>query len=381
MQSEPNIKRKIIHVDMDCFFAAVEMRDHPEYRNIPLAVGGTSPRSVLSTCNYQARKYGIKSAMPSMLAKKLCPNLKIVNGSYAKYKEASLHINEIFQDYTDLIQPLSLDEAFLDVSSSEKYFGSATLLAKEIKQRIYQKTKLVASAGVAPNKFLAKIASDWKKPDGLFTIPPKNIAEFVKQLPIRRLPGVGAVTAKKLYDLGIKNCLDIQNIENAILEEKFGIFTRKLKAYSYGIDHSKVSLGGLRKSLSIERTFPTDLSGFHTCRQELTQLEDEIGRRILSWKTKNKIPQNCLKSIFLKMKTYDFQTITIEKSFDSHFFNSIWDQQVFDPNHESIVDKLCLDGLDRIEDKGIRLIGLGFRMGHKKLDTEQWYQLNLFSNV
>jgi DNA polymerase IV len=372
--------RKIIHVDMDCFYAAVEMRDHPEYRNIPLAIGENTPRSVLSTCNYQARKYGIKSAMPSAHAIKICPHLKIVSGSMSKYKEASSQIHEIFQEYTDLVQPLSLDEAYLDVSGNEKYYGSASLLAKEIKQRIYDKTKLIASAGVAPNKFLAKIASDWKKPDGLFTVAPNHIIGFVKNLPVRALPGVGPVIALKLNQLGIKTCLDLQLIETYKLENKFGIFARKLRDYSLGIDHSKVHTCSERKSLSTERTFQNDIKGFHDCRLELTNLETEITTRLKNWKTKKEIKSNCLKSVFVKMKTYDFKTITIEKSFNKHIFNSIWNNHLFDPHCENIVDELCLEGLSRIDDRGIRLIGLGFRMRHKKLDTESWYQLNLFSN-
>jgi DNA polymerase IV len=378
--SDNNTNRKIIHVDMDCFYAAVEMRDNPEYRYIPLAVGGNSPRSVLSTCNYQARKYGVKSAMPSAYAKKLCPNLKIVSGSFEKYKEASAHIHEIFQDYTESIQPLSLDEAFLDVTSNESHFGSATLLAKEIKQRIYQKTKLVASAGAAPNKFLAKIASDWKKPDGLFTIAPNEISSFVTDLPIRKLPGVGPVTASKLYSLGIQTCSDLQNIEEHILQNKIGIFSTKLKNYSHGIDHSLVHAGGERKSLSIERTFKTDLTGFHSCRAELTKLEEEIGKRILRWKEKKNIQDNFIKSIFVKMKTFDFQTITIEKTLDKQFFQELWNHQCFNHELENIIDGLCLEGMSRVGDKGIRLLGLGFKMDYKKLDTESWYQLSLFSN-
>ncbi len=365
---------------MDCFFAAIEMRDHPELAHLPLAVGGDSPRSVLSTCNYQARKFGLHSAMPSHLAKKLCPNLIIINGSSRKYKEASDEIHEIFQAYTDQVQPLSLDEAFLDVTNNERHQHSATLLSLEIKEKIYLKTKLRASAGIAPNKFLAKIASDWKKPNGHFTISPKQIQSFIKTLPVRNLPGVGPVTEKKLYAMNIKNCSDLQRIDEHVLTKRLGSFSKKLKDYSFGIDHSEVKPNSIRKSISIERTFHTDQKGFHDCRQKITQLEEELGKRIKKWKIKKQIKDNCLKSVFIKMKTYDFQTITIERSCLSPFSNPIWNEQFFNNHYQQLIDELCLEGLNKVHHKKIRLLGLGLKLSHKKLDTEAWHQLDLFSN-
>jgi len=191
-------QKKIIHVDMDCFYAAVEMRDFPEYRDIPLAVGGEGPRSVLCTCNYQARTFGVRAAMPAIKAKQLCPDLKIVNVRMDVYKEISQHIREIFSRYTDLIEPLSLDEAYLDVTDSTSCQGSATLIAEKIRADIYKELNLTASAGIAPNKFIAKIASDENKPNGQYVVTPEKVSSFVELLSLKKIPGIGPKTFEKL---------------------------------------------------------------------------------------------------------------------------------------------------------------------------------------
>ncbi|MDH5581281.1 MAG: DNA polymerase IV, partial [Bdellovibrionales bacterium] len=232
--------KKIIHIDMDCFYAAVEMRDLPKLRNIPLAVGGTGPRSVLTTCNYLARKFGVRSAMSSVYAKKLCPSLEIVPVNMEKYRYESKNILKILSDYTDKIQPLGLDEAYLDVSDSKLFKGSATLLAKEIKKRIYHNTKLTASAGVAPNKFLAKIASDWNKPDGLFVIHPDDVDLFLKGLKVEKINGVGKVTAQKLKNLGLYTCEDIKKYGQEKLMINLGKYGQRLYELSCGKDDSEV---------------------------------------------------------------------------------------------------------------------------------------------
>src|SRR5690606_37396662 len=196
--------RKIIHIDMDSFFASVEMRDFPEYRNIPLAVGGDpGRRGVLSTCNYQARKFGVRSAMPSAHALRLCPDLLIVPGRMHAYKEASAKVHDVLTTYSDVIEPMSLDEAYIDVTNSNQLHGSATLIAKSILSDVFKATELTCSAGAAPNKFLAKIASEWNKPNGLFTITPNEVDLFMRELPLRKLPGIGAKTAASLEAHGL----------------------------------------------------------------------------------------------------------------------------------------------------------------------------------
>ncbi|VEI43237.1 DNA polymerase IV [Citrobacter youngae] len=204
--------RKIIHVDMDCFFAAVEMRDNPALRDIPIAIGGSRERrGVISTANYPARKFGVRSAMPTGMALKLCPHLTLLPGRYEAYKEASRQIQAIFSRYTSLIEPLSLDEAYLDVTDSIHCHGSATLIAQEIRQTIFNELQLTASAGIAPVKFLAKIASDLNKPNGQYVITPADVPEFLKTLPLGKIPGVGKVSAAKLESMGLRTCEDVQN--------------------------------------------------------------------------------------------------------------------------------------------------------------------------
>lgn len=224
MKNDSLIKqRKIIHIDMDCFFAAIEIRDNPLLKNKPVAIGGLPEnRGVLSTCNYIARKYGLHSAMPSVRALQLCPKLILLPVKMEKYKAASKVLYRIFKQYTPLVEPLSLDEAFIDVTDCQYCKGSATLIAETIKRRIKKELKLTASAGVAPNKFLAKVASDWEKPDGLFVITPDKIDLFIQKLPIEKIFGVGRVTAKKLHAVQIKTCHDLQQFSLAQLQEKFG---------------------------------------------------------------------------------------------------------------------------------------------------------------
>lgn len=206
--------RKIIHVDMDCFFAAVEMRDNPALRDIPIAIGGSRERrGVISTANYPARKFGVRSAMPTGMALKLCPHLTLLPGRYEAYKEASRQIQAIFSRYTSLIEPLSLDEAYLDVTDSTHCHGSATLIAQEIRQTIFTELQLTASAGIAPVKFLAKIASDLNKPNGQYVITPADVPEFLRTLPLGKIPGVGKVSAAKLEAMGLRTCEDVQKYD------------------------------------------------------------------------------------------------------------------------------------------------------------------------
>ena len=225
-------QRKIIHIDMDAFYASVEQRDHPEYRGRPIAVGHDGPRGVVATASYEARPYGVRSAISSALAKRLCPNLIFVPARFDVYKEVSRQIRAVFRDYTELVEPLSLDEAFLDVT----HLRSATLAAREIKARILAETGLTASAGISVNKMLAKIASDYRKPDGLFTIPPGQIEEFVAALPIERFFGIGEVTARKMHGMGIHTGADLRLRDEAELVRHFGKAGHSYYGYARGID-------------------------------------------------------------------------------------------------------------------------------------------------
>jgi len=252
--------RKIIHVDMDCFFAAVEMRDNPALRDIPIAIGGSRvQRGVISTANYPARKFGVRSAMPTAMALKLCPHLTLLPGRFEAYKEASHHIREIFSRYTSLIEPLSLDEAYLDVTDSLHCHGSATLMAQEIRQTIFDELQLTASAGIAPVKFLAKIASDLNKPNGQYVITPDEVPAFIKTLPLGKIPGVGKVSAAKLENMGLRTCGDVQNSDLSMLLKRFGKFGRVLWERSQGIDERNVNSERLRKSVGVERTLAEDI--------------------------------------------------------------------------------------------------------------------------
>ena len=221
-------QKKIIHIDMDCFYAAVEMRDNPKWRNVPIAVGGNGPRSVLCTCNYKAREFGVRSAMPNARAKALCPELIIVNGRMSVYQEVSQQIRAIFLRYTDLIEPLSLDEAYLDVTDSPLFFGSATLIAEQIRRDIYNELNLTASAGIAPNKFLAKIASDENKPNGQCVVAPEDINKFVENLSLKKIPGIGPKTSEKLKAYGFESCADVRASSVAKLHTIVGKFANAL---------------------------------------------------------------------------------------------------------------------------------------------------------
>ncbi|MEZ5477405.1 MAG: DNA polymerase IV [Thiolinea sp.] len=304
--------RKIIHIDMDCFYAAVEARDRPELRGKPLAVGGSPDgRGVVATCSYEARRFGVHSAMPMGLALRKCPDLIIVPSRMAIYRQVSQEIQAIFSEYTDLIEPLSLDEAFLDVSQARHLQGSATRIAEAIRARIRSSQSLTASAGVAPNKFLAKVASDWRKPDGLFVIHPQRVDEFVRALPVNRIPGVGQVTAARLAQLGIRDCADLQTWQREALVREFGKFGRRLHDLARGIDPRPVNVSDLRKSLSVEDTFSRDLPDLPSCLQQLPALYQSLQQRLeRAQRQRFQSP----KSLFVKLRFHDFHTTTVQTS-------------------------------------------------------------------
>ncbi len=345
-------QRKIIHCDCDCFFAAVEIRDNPSLANKPVAVGGPpDKRGVISTCNYIARKFGVHSAMASATAAKLCPNLQILPGNMNKYREVSHQIMEIYREYTEIIEPLSLDEAFLDVSNSTNCKGSATLMAQEIRQKIIERTEITASAGIAPNKFLAKIASDWNKPNGQFVVLPEDIDEFVAKLPVKKLFGVGKVTGEKMANMGIETCADLQKISNFDLVKRFGTFGERLYKLCRGIDTREVKTERKRKSLSVENTFEKDLLTFDECEEKLEKVYEKLLTRAGRIE---ELPE--IKTLFVKVKFYDFRNTTIECPGDKPDYN------VF---HE------LLEKAVKRENKAVRLIGIGVRFKENENDEQQ----------
>ncbi len=295
--------RKIIHIDMDAFFASVEQRDNPELAGKPIAVGGSGKRGVVAAASYEARKYGVYSAMSSRIAVQKCPDLIFVKPRFDVYKTVSLVIRSIFRDYTDLVEPLSLDEAFLDVTSNKKGMPSATFIAREIKDRIKDQTKLTASAGVSVNKFLAKIASDYNKPDGLYVIPPGKVTAFVEALPVEKFFGVGKVTATRMKELEIYTGADIKRMEKERLKQLFG----KTGGYFYevarGIDNRPVVADRPRKSLGAETTFEEDYERPDELMEQLNHLAKLVHERVEKY-------GNSGKTLTVKIKFSDFTQIT-----------------------------------------------------------------------
>ncbi len=349
-------KRKIIHVDMDSFFASVEMRDNPAWRNIPLAVGGDpGRRGVLSTCNYLARKYGIRSAMPSAHALRLCPELLIVPGRMSAYKEASNIVRSILAQYSDDIEPLSLDEAYIDVTHCTDFNGSATLIAAQIRKEIAEKTLLSASAGVAPNKFLAKMAGEWNKPNGQFTISPNQIESFMSPLPLIKLPGIGAKTAESLARQGLKYCYQIQECDLFTLRRRFGNWAHRLYELSFGFDDSSVLSHWQRKSLGVEETFEKDQSTID-CTAYLEELYLEMTKRLQKYQQRE-TSATASKS-FVKIKTFDFKQHTFERVLES---KSV-------PTYEDYL--VMLQDLLSRNQTSIRLIGLGVRLSYNEGPTQ-----------
>ena len=299
--------RKIIHVDMDAFFASVEQRDDPELRGKPVAVGGSSARGVVAAASYEARKFGVRSAMPGMTARRLCPDLIFVRHRFEVYQEVSRQIRAIFREFTPHVEPLSLDEAYLDVTDDLLGIGSATRIAELIRQRIRAETRLTASAGVSYNKFLAKLASDQNKPDGLCVIRPGQGAAFVQGLPVRRFHGIGPRGAEKMAKLGIETGADLAAKDLAWLREHFGSFADYLYRAARGIDRRPVRANRIRKSLGSERTFFEDLSSGPALREALDNIIDIVWPQIAERELKGR-------TVTLKMKYTDFRLCTRARS-------------------------------------------------------------------
>jgi len=299
---------KIIHVDMDCFYASVEQRDDPHLANNPVAVGGSPDnRGVIATANYEARKFGVHSAMPSGYAKQLCPHLIIVKPNMSKYKEESVKIRKIFHSYSDLVEPLSLDEAYLDTTESKHCQGSATWIAQAICKEIYEITGLTASAGVSTSKFLAKVASDWNKPNGIKVVAPGEELKFIDQLPVKKIHGVGKVMNQKLESMDIYTCKELRQVSLEKLLKQFGKQGKYLYDLCRGVDKRRVSPNSPRKSVSVETTFDQNIKQWDDCEEALMKLVSSLSRRLASAGSEDKI-----RKVYVKVKQENFVLHTAE---------------------------------------------------------------------
>jgi DNA polymerase-4 len=349
--------RKIIHIDMDAFFASVEQLDNPELKGKPVAVGGSGERSVVAAASYEARKFGVRSAMPSVIAKRLCPDLIFVKHNFARYNEVSAIVFEIFKEFTDIIEPLSIDEAFLDVTEDKKKIGSATIIANMIRGEIKLRTGLTASAGVSVNKFLAKIASDINKPDGLFLIRPEDAEKFIEELPVEKFYGIGKVTAQKMHKLGIHNGSDLKMWDMVSLVRNFG----KTGVFFYeivrGIDERPVQPDQERKSVGTELTYEKDLTSRFEIIAELYKLEKELMERLEHAETTGR-------TVTLKVKFSDFRQITRSRTLQNYIHD-------FGTLHKEVS---TLRKLLKLEGTRIRLLGLSI----SNLESDDCEERQLF---
>jgi len=343
---------------MDAFFTSVEQRDNPALRGKPIAVGGSGRRGVIAAASYEARKFGVRSAMPGAQAAKLCPHLIFVPHRFEAYREVSNQIREVFAEYTDMIEPLSLDEAFLDVTENKLQLKSAINIANQIRRKIQERTQLTASAGVSINKFLAKIASDVNKPDGITVIMPDEVEDFLEQLAIDKFFGVGKATSAKMKVMGIFTGADLKSYSLLELAERFGKFGRYLYSAVRGEDNRPVRANRIRKSISKETTYTSNLVTFESVKDAIsklaTQLHDSAAKRNILGRTIN-----------LKFRFGDFETLTRSKTIN-HF-----------TNETELVTRLCLELIEEVDiaEKGIRLLGVGLSNLNTEMKAD--YQLSL----
>ena len=345
--------RKIVHVDMDAFYASVEQRDDPRLRGKPVVVAWKGNRSVVCAASYEARRFGVRSAMPAIRAERLCPEAIFIPPDFVRYRAVSHATREIFQRHTHLIEPLSLDEAYLDVTENKTGLATATRVAKTIRQQIREELHLTASAGVAPNKFLAKLASDWHKPDGLFVIQPDDVQAFLVPLPLGRIPGVGRVTETRLQQAGIRTVGDLYRLESAALEALFGRYGVRFYELARGIDESKVIPNRPTKSISAEDTFERDIP--------LSETEDLIRRLAERVWTASRKDGRVARTVVLKLKTRDFNILTRSQT------------PVVAPASCAELTAIALSLRDRIDvgpDQRFRLVGVGLS-NFREIDDQQ----------
>jgi DNA polymerase-4 len=346
--SLPRLSRRIIHLDMDCFYAAIEMRDRPALRGKPIGVGGARDRrGVLTTCNYEARAFGVHSAMPTFMALQRCPQLIVVPTRFDVYRREAAVIRTILLRFTPLVEPLSLDEAYLDVTDHP---GAAAPLAQVIREMILARTQLTSSAGIGPNKLIAKIASEINKPNGQLEVTPDQVPAFMHSLPVRKIWGVGPALEKRFDQMGIKTCADLQKLSRIELQQLFGRFGLELYDLARGIDERPVEPDRPRKSLSTEETFPVDLQTLPECAEQVGHLFEELMAELAQ-----KEPKRAVTKIFLKLKFSDFTRTTVERAGLSVSLET----------YQSLLE----EGFARTG-KPVRLIGVGVRFAQERNEIE-----------
>ena len=353
--------RKIIHIDMDAFYASVELKDRPELKDLPVVISSHHPRAVIAAASYPARKFGLRSAMSMSQAKKLCPQVLVIEPNFEKYRTVSTQIHQIFQRYTHIIEPLSLDEAYLDVTENLKNIPSATEVAIQIRHDIFQVTGLTASAGVAPNKFLAKIASDWHKPNGICVIKPSQVQNFIQHLALKKIPGVGKVTQEKLKALQLETLGDLQQLDEAILIQHFGKYGQQLYLYAQGIDERPVQTERERRQISKETTFDDDLI-LTECHNYWPKLIDQV------WASLEK-KQLSARGVSAKLKLKNFQVLQHSKSFKQPLENK---QQL-----EDVLQQLLIE-MRISKHAQFRLIGIGVYQLSEQQDLPQLSLWSIF---
>ena len=353
--------RKIIHIDMDAFYASVELKDRPELKDLPVVISSHHPRAVIAAASYPARKFGLRSAISMSQAKKLCPQVLVIEPNFEKYRAVSTQIHQIFQRYTHIIEPLSLDEAYLDVTENLKNILSATEVAIQIRHDIFQVTGLTASAGVAPNKFLAKIASDWHKPNGICVIKPSQVQNFIQHLALKKIPGVGKVTQEKLKALQLETLGDLQQMDEAILIQHFGKYGQQLYLYAQGIDERPVQTERERRQISKETTFYDDLI-LTECHNYWPKLIDQV------WASLEKKKLSA-RGVSAKLKLKNFQVLQHSKSFKQPLQNK---QQL-----EDVLQQLLIE-MRISKHAQFRLIGVGVYQLSEQQDPPQLSLWSIF---
>ena len=353
--------RKIIHIDMDAFYASVELKDRPELKDLPVVISSHHPRAVIAAASYPARKFGLRSAISMSQAKKLCPQVLVIEPNFEKYRAVSTQIHQIFQCYTHIIEPLSLDEAYLDVTENLKNIPSATEVAIQIRHDIFQVTGLTASAGVAPNKFLAKIASDWHKPNGICVIKPSQVQNFIQHLALKKIPGVGKVTQEKLKALQLETLGDLQQMDEAILIQHFGKYGQQLYLYAQGIDERPVQTERERRQISKETTFDDDLI-LTECHNYWPKLIDQV------WVNLEKKNLSA-RGVSAKLKLKNFQVLQHSKSFKQPLENK---QQL-----EDVLQQLLIE-MRISKHAQFRLIGVGVYQLSEQQDQPQLSLWSIF---